>query len=58
MKCSGNGIALPIVAGCGFCITEKFSWLKNSTAQFQHESGDKRYFKRVLKIFFRVLKKS
>ena len=44
IKFTGNGMATPIVAGCGFCITEKFSWLKNSTTQFQHMSGDKRYF--------------
>jgi hypothetical protein len=45
IKCSGNGMAIPIVAGCGFCITEKFSWLKNTTAQIQHQLGDKRFIK-------------
>jgi hypothetical protein len=38
MKFSGNGMAMPIDVDCGFCITEKFSWLKNSTTQIQHES--------------------
>jgi hypothetical protein len=35
MRFSGKGMEMPILAGCGFCMTEIFSWLKNTTTQIQ-----------------------